>query len=432
MLFTNYNNNKKIIGLIDCNSFYVSCERLFNPKINKSPVVVLSNNDGCVISRSSEAKKIGIKMGEPYFKIKNLVIKNNIKVFSSNYALYGDISRRVMTVLGNFFPIIEYYSIDEAFVDLSGMPITNIKNFISNVKKIIYRYTGIPVSIGVGSTKTLSKVANYLAKKKLEGVVNLYEFSQEELDIILKNISTEDIWGVGRQLFKLYKSNDITNAYKLKYCNSHWVRKNTNVLGLKTVMELNGISCIDLDTSKEKKRKSCCVSRSFGKKITSFEEIKESIITHCLNAAEKIREDSQIVKSVIVFIKTNPFDKKNFLSRSKKIDLVIATDDSLILSKICLIALKKIFIKGYQYQKAGVIFQGLTDSNKCEQNFFSDQNSNKSNKLMKALDLMNLKFGRNALTLADSGVNHYWQMRRSYSSKIDTSHFDLLPTVKSG
>ena len=165
MLFTNYNGKKKIIALVDCNSFYVSCERLFNPKISQSPVVVLSNNDGCVIARSSEAKKVGIKMGEPYFKIKNIVTVNNIQVFSSNYALYGDISRRIMTVLKNTFPVIEYYSIDEAFLDLSNMPISNINNFIIDIKKTIYKNIGIPVSIGVGSNKTLSKIANHLAKK---------------------------------------------------------------------------------------------------------------------------------------------------------------------------------------------------------------------------------------------------------------------------
>ena len=432
MLFTNYNTKKKIIALVDCNSFYVSCERLFNPKISQSPVVVLSNNDGCVIARSAEAKKIGIKMGEPYFKIKNIVTVNNVQVFSSNYALYGDISRRIMTILKNLFPIIEYYSIDEAFLDLSNMSIKNMNSFIIDIKKTIYQNTGIPVSIGVGNNKTLSKIANHLAKKNTEGVADLTKLTQEEINSILKNIDIEDVWGVGRQLSNLYKKNKINNAYKLKYSSSSWIKKNTNVFGLKTVMELNGVSCIMLETSEKKKRKSCCVSKSFGNKVESFEELKEAVVTHCLNAAEKIREDDQLVKSVIVFIRTSPFDKHLFLSRSEKIDLAISTDDSMILSRACVDALKKIFVKGYRYQKAGVVFLGLVNNNEYGQNLFIDKNSQKSNSLMKAIDSMNVKFGRNSLTLADSGVGHCWKMRRDHSSKIDTSHFDFLPTVKSG
>jgi len=432
MLFTNYNTKKKIIALVDCNSFYVSCERLFNPKISQSPVVVLSNNDGCVIARSAEAKKIGIKMGEPYFKIKNIVTVNNVQVFSSNYALYGDISRRIMTILKNLFPIIEYYSIDEAFLDLSNMSIKNMNSFIIDIKKTIYQNTGIPVSIGVGNNKTLSKIANHLAKKNTEGVADLTKLTQEEINSILKNIDIEDVWGVGRQLSNLYKKNKINNAYELKYSSSSWIKKNTNVFGLKTVMELNGVSCIMLETSEKKKRKSCCVSKSFGNKVESFEELKEAVVTHCLNAAEKIRVDEQLVKSVIVFIRTSPFDKHLFLSRSEKIDLAISTDDSMILSRACVDALKKIFVKGYRYQKAGVVFLGLVNNNEYGQNLFIDKNSQKSNSLMKAIDSMNVKFGRNSLTLADSGVGHCWKMRRDHSSKIDTSHFDFLPTVKSG
>ena len=432
MLFTNYNGKKKIIALVDCNSFYVSCERLFNPKISQSPVIVLSNNDGCVIARSSEAKKVGIKMGEPYFKIKNIVTVNNVQVFSSNYALYGDISRRIMTILKNIFPVIEYYSIDEAFLDLSDMPIKNMNNFITDIKKTIYQSTGIPVSIGVGSNKTLSKIANHLAKRNLEGVIDLTKLPDEEINNVLKNIDIKDVWGVGRQLSILYKKNKINNAYELKYSSSSWIKKNTNVFGLKTVMELNGASCITLETSKQKKRKSCCVSKSFGKKVESFEKLKEAVVTHCLNAAEKIREDRQLVKSVIVFIRTSPFDKHLFLSRSEKIDLAILTDDSMILSRACIDALKKIFAKGYRYQKAGVVFLGLVNNSEYGQNLFVDKSSQKSNSLMKAIDSMNVKFGRNSLTLADSGVGHCWKMRRDHSSKIDTSHFDFLPTVKSG
>ena len=431
MLYTRC-NKKKIIALVDCNSFYVSCERLFNPKIKNLPVVVLSNNDGCVISRSTEAKQIGIKMGEPYFKVKHLVKKNNVAVFSSNYALYGDISRRVMTVLKKFSSRIEYYSIDEAFLDLTDMIIENINDYITEMKKIIYQYTGIPVSIGVASTKTLAKVANLLAKKKNNGVENLVTKSNDEIDHILQAIDIRDIWGVGSQLSKLYKKNNINNGYELKSKNTTWIRKNTNIIGLKTVAELNGISCIDFSDGENAPRKSCCVSRSFGKKVETLQELEQSITSHCLNAAEKIRQDQQLVKSVVVFIKTSPFDQNNFISLSKKVDLPIATDDSFVLLDICLKALSEIFIGGRKYQKAGVLFLGLQNKENYQANLFSIKNSEKSGKLMKILDDANLKFGRNFISVGDAGFGGSWKMRRSYSSRIDTSDFKCLPTVNSG
>ena len=431
MLYTRC-NKKKIIALVDCNSFYVSCERLFNPKIKNLPVVVLSNNDGCVISRSTEAKQIGIKMGEPYFKVKHLVKKNNVAVFSSNYALYGDISRRVMTVLKKFSSRIEYYSIDEAFLDLTDMIIENINDYITEMKKIIYQYTGIPVSIGVASTKTLAKVANLLAKKKNNGVENLVTKSNDEIDNILQAIDIRDIWGVGSQLSKLYKKNNINNGYELKSKNTTWIRKNTNIIGLKTVTELNGISCIDFSDGENAPRKSCCVSRSFGKKVETLQELEQSITSHCLNAAEKIRQDQQLVKSVVIFIKTSPFDQSNFISLSKKVDLPIATDDSFVLLDICLKALSEIFIGGRKYQKAGVLFLGLQNKENYQANLFSIKNSEKSGKLMKILDDANLKFGRNFISVGDAGFGGSWKMRRSYSSRIDTSDFKCLPTVNSG
>ena len=243
------NNNKKKIALIDCNSFYVSCERLFNPKIKNTPVVVLSNNDGCVISRSTEAKKLGIKMGEPYFKVKELVRKNNVQIFSSNYSLYGDLSRRVMKVLKGFSDKIEIYSIDEAFIDLSHIKDENIEDYGKKIRERVLKWTGIPTSVGISCTKTLSKVANHVAKKNKTGVI----FLKDNIDDVLKNFDISDIWGVGRQLSKLYIKNGINNAYKLKNISNSWVKKSTNVLGAKTVMELRGIPCINLETEETKR-----------------------------------------------------------------------------------------------------------------------------------------------------------------------------------
>ena len=425
------NTKKKIIALVDCNSFYVSCERLFNPILNRFPVVVLSNNDGCVISRSKEAKEIGIRMGEPYFKVKELVKKYNVKVFSSNYALYGDISRRVMSTLKRFSPNIEFYSIDEAFLDLTDLAIEDINQYIHELRKIILKWTGIPVSIGVASTKTLSKVANHVAKKNLLGTQHFIGENEKYIDCALKKFPVGDVWGVGRQLNKLYQKNNIKNAFDLKNCDNTWVRKNTNVFGLKTVMELRGISCIDFDLEEDRKRKNCCVSRSFGKKVKEFETLKEALISHCLNAAEKIRLDRQIVKSIVVFIKTSPFDKsQKYFSRSKTIDLPFATDNSLELSKACLNALEKIFVPGYKYQTTGVLFCGLRDKNNYKTNLFENKNIMHANSLMKAIDKTNFRFGRNVITTADTGFRNNWKMRRNHSSRIDTSSFEFLPNIK--
>ena len=424
MSYTNSSKKNKV-ALIDCNSFYVSCERLFNPKIEKKPVVVLSNNDGCVISRSTEAKQIGIKMGEPYFKVKELVKKNGVYIFSSNYALYGDISRRVMKTLKSFSDKIEIYSIDEAFVDLSHIGEKDVENYAKKIRKRILRWTGIPTSIGISNTKTLSKVANHIAKKNKTGVIYL----KENIDQKLKDFNISDIWGVGKQLSKLYIKNGIDTAYKLKNISNSWVKKSTNVLGAKTVMELRGISCIDLETQ-ETKRKSCCVSRSFGKKVESLEKLEESITTHCLNAAEKIRNDNQITRSITVFIRTSPFDKnRKYYSNSITIDLPIATDNSLELVKVSISGLKKIYKYGYFYQKAGIVLSKLKEQSEKEFNLFAPIMENKSQILMKAIDFTNAKYGRNAISIAQAGINKSWKMRREHSSKIDTASFDFLPKI---
>ncbi|MDB3858322.1 Y-family DNA polymerase [Pelagibacteraceae bacterium] len=424
MSYTNSSKKNKV-ALIDCNSFYVSCERLFNPKINKKPVVVLSNNDGCVISRSTEAKKIGIKMGEPYFKVKELVRKNNVHIFSSNYALYGDISRRVMKTLKSFSDKIEIYSIDEAFVDLSHVESKEIENYGKEIRERILKWTGIPTSVGIANTKTLSKVANHIAKKNKTGVIYL----NENIDNHLKKFHISDIWGVGKQLSKLYIKNGIDTAYKLKNISNTWVKKSTNVLGAKTVMELRGITCINLETQ-ETKRKSCCVSRSFGKKVESLEKLQESITTHCLNAAEKIRNDNQTTRAITIYIRTSPFDKnRKYYSNSITIDLPVATSNSLELVKTAINGLKKVYKYGYFYQKAGIVLSKLREASENEFNLLAPIMENKSQTLMKAIDLTNAKYGRNAVSIAQAGINNSWKMRREHSSKLDTASFDSLPKI---
>jgi len=422
-----YSKNK--IALVDCNSFYVSCERLFNSSIIKKPVVVLSSNDGCIISRSTEAKSLGIKMGEPYFKVEKIVKENDVKVFSSNYSLYGDISRRVMKTLKLFSPQIEIYSIDEAFLNLSSIKDENLLKHGNKIRKIVLKWTGIPTSIGIATTKTLSKIANHIAKNEKSGVVNL--INSQQTDEILSKIKINDVWGVGRQLTKFYIKNGISTAYQLKNMHNGWIKKNTNVLGSRTAMELKGIPCVSLEILQEK-RKNCCVSRSFGTKVKKLEELNEAITAHCLNAAEKIRSDNQTTKKITVFIRTSPFQKdKNYYANSKNIDLPMSTNDSIELVKQALIALKCIYRKGYKYQKAGIIFSGLNDVDVYKKNLFSIvRGEEKRTKLMKAIDYTNNKYGRHSLSIAQAGLKKKWNIKKQHSSKIDTASFTFLPTIK--
>ncbi len=417
----------KKIALIDCNSFYVSCETLFNPKLRNKPVVVLSNNDGCIISRSNKAKALGIKMGEPYFKEKDTIVKNDVQVFSSNYSLYGDISRRVMRTLKRFNSDIEIYSIDEAFLDLSNFSDDEIEDVGHEIRSVVLKWTGIPTSIGIAKTKTLSKVANHIAKKKQSGVVSLIGI--KNIDPILEKVEINDIWGIGRQLTKFYHQNGIYNAKQLKNKSNTWIKKSSNVLSSRTAMELRGISCIDLQTTSSK-RKSCVVSRSFGKKVENFQELKEAIAGYSLNASEKIRSESLVTKSITVFIRTSPFQNRyGFYSNSKTIDLPIATNNSIEIVKTALNALETIFKNGYRYQKAGIILSHLSEFTN-NKNLFSCEKDEKINSLMKSIDDTNYRYGRSTLSLASAGVHKKWKSKRQHYSKIDTADFYYLPTIK--
>jgi DNA polymerase V len=415
------------LALVDCNSFYVSCERLFNPRIRRKPVVVLSNNDGCIISRSNEAKALGIKMGEPYFKAKDIIVKNKVEVFSSNYSLYGDLSRRVMRTLKRFNSEIEVYSIDEAFIDLSNFPDNEVEEVGKEIRKTVLQWTGIPTSIGIAKTKTLSKIANHIAKKKQSGVTSLIGI--ENLDPILEKVEINDVWGVGKQLTKFYQKNGIYNAKQLKNKSNTWIKKYSNVLGSRTAMELRGIPCISLETT-QAKRKSCVVSRSFGKRIEKFQELKEAIANYCLNASEKIRSESLVAKAITVFVRTSPFQRKfGYYSNAKTIDFPIATNNSIETVKTAISILEKIFKNGYQYQKAGVMLTGLRNDD-GRKNLFSSEKDDKINSLMRSIDNTNYRYGRSTLSLASAGVQKKWNMRREYSSKIDTADFYCLPKIK--
>ena len=334
-----------------------------------------------------------------------------------------------MKTLKQFSPQIEIYSIDEAFLNLSSIKDENLLEYGIKIRKTILKWTGIPTSIGIATSKTLSKAANHIAKKEKSGVINF--INSKQIDKFLMEIKINDVWGVGHQLTKFYVKNGVNTAYQLKNMHNSWIRKNTNVFGSRTAMELKGISCIYLKPHQEK-RKNCCVSRSFGKKVTKLEELKESITTYCLNAAEKIRVDNQTAKKITVFIRTSPFQKdKNYYANTKDIDLPIRTNDSIELVKQALIALKYIYKKGYRYQKAGIILSGLKDANIYRENLFSIMsNERKRKRLMEAIDYLNVKYGRNSLSLAQAGLKKEYNIKRQYSSKIDTACFELLPTVR--
>ena len=415
------------LALVDCNSFYVSCERLFNPRIRRKPVVVLSNNDGCIISRSNEAKALGIKMGEPYFKAKDIIVKNKVEVFSSNYSLYGDLSRRVMRTLKRFNSEMEVYSIDEAFLDLSNFPDNEVEKIGKEIRETVLQWTGIPTSIGIAKTKTLSKIANHIAKKKISGVTSLIGI--ENIDPILEKININDVWGVGKQLTKFYQKNGIYNAKQLKNKSNTWIKKSSNVLGSRTAMELRGVPCINLETA-QNKRKSCVVSRSFGKRIERFQELKEAVANYCLNASEKIRSESLVAKAITIFVRTSPFQRNfGYYSNAKTVDFPIATNNSIEVVKTAVSILETIFKNGYQYQKAGVMLTGLCNDD-GRKNLFSSEKDEKINSLMRSMDSTNYRYGRSTLSLASAGVQKKWDMKKEYSSKIDTADFYSLPKIK--
>ncbi|PPR29151.1 MAG: DNA polymerase IV 1 [Alphaproteobacteria bacterium MarineAlpha6_Bin6] len=423
-------NKKRIFALADCNSFYASCERVFNPKLNNRPVVVLSNNDGCIVARTNEAKELGIKMGEPLFKAKKIIEKYNVKVFSSNYALYGSMSNRVMKILEQSFPNIEIYSIDEAFMEISDLKkIYDYSEYAKKIREIILKWTGIPVSIGIGETKTLAKIANQIAKDnpKINGVFDITKIKNKEK--ILKKIKVGKIWGIGNKLSKFLIKNNIYNAYEFIKQDNRWVRKNMNVLGLKTKMELNGISCYELENS-FKQRKSCCVSRSFGKRITSLKNMREAVSTYISRAAEKIRNEKLVSNNINLYIRTSPFKKvaKEYYSNSVSIPLNFPTNNTIILNKATLLGLNKIFKKGYLYQKAGVILSGLENEN-SDLNLF-EEDDKKKEFLMNAFDFINQKYGNNSVRIASEGIEKKWLMKRSKCSSNFTTNLKDLLVVK--
>ena len=417
----------KVFALIDCNAFYVSCERVFNPKLNNRPVVALSNNDGCIISRSKEAKALGIKMGVPLFKVKDIVEKEKVVVFSSNYTLYADMSRRVMNIISSSSPYTEIYSIDEAFVELSSLPI-DYESYAHQLRQTILQHTGIPVSIGIASTKTLAKVANHKAKKddSLNGVCSLVNYNN--IDQILELTEVGDVWGVGRRLSKKLINHGIHNAKLLKNCSDSWIRKIMSVNGLKTITELRGISCIPLEEY-SMTRKSCCTTRSFGKLLTNLEDIEQAVTTFARRAAERIRSESLAASCVSVFVRTNPFDKKSaYYSNGASRTLSHPTHDSITIIETSLLLTKRIFKNNYQYKKAGVLLSGLCDESEIQETLF-EKNYNQNSDLMSAVDAINYRYGRDTLQMASECKVGNWRQKRENCTRNYTTQIDRLLLV---
>lgn len=416
----------KLVALVDCNNFYVSCERLFRPELQERPVVVLSNNDGCIIARSNEAKALGIDMAVPYFKNKELLRRHKVEVFSSNYALYGDLSARVMTILQEMESKVEVYSIDEAFISLPVSAGFDEEAYAEKVQEKILKCVGISVSIGIGPTKTLAKIANRIAKKDpVHGGV--FRFSSGSRgDKLLAQTGVRDIWGIGRRSTEKLQRYGIINALQLKNADPKWLRKQLTVTGARTALELNGVSCIKLDHAPAS-RKSVLSSRSFKKPVTSLADLKEAVATYTAIASAKLRSQHLVAGAIQVFISTNRFDKRHpYYANSKTITLPEAGAHTPTFISKATKALAAIYRKDLAYQKAGVMLIDLCDENCRQQNLFAGTRSEAAN-LMTALDSINQRWGRNTLQYAAEGINKPWSMRQDFKSPAYTTSWSELP-----
>ena len=420
----------RVFALVDCNNFYVSCERVFNPKLEGRPVIVLSNNDGCAVARSEEAKAF-IPMGAPAFKYEDILKKNNITVYSSNYTLYSDMSERVMSTLSRFTPEIEIYSIDEAFLNLTGFINYNLTEYAKEIRATVKKWTGIPTSIGIGPTKTLAKIANKLAKKNrmCNGVFDIT--AHPRIDDFLQTVDVEDIWGVGRQYTKFLKRHGIHTAFDLKNAPDYWVKKNMSIVGLRTVWELRGIPCIELEEVSEP-NKQIIRSRSFGRPVESLEELKEAVSTHTTRAGEKLREQGLVASYISTFIETNRFKPEDpQYGNSSGRTLTEPTSYTPELIRYAIANLERIYKQGYRYKRAGVVLMGLVPQEQIQLNLLHPARPyNRDNALMNSVDRINSHWGSDTIRLAACGIKQAWQMRRSRLSRRFTTNWNELQNVK--
>lgn len=418
-----------MFALIDCNNFYVSCERAFDPRLEGKPVVVLSSNDGCIIARSNEAKALGLKMGEPIFKRKDLVRRHKIITLSSNFTLYGDMSNRVMTLLKNFSPDFEIYSIDEMFLNLSGFELSRLKSYGKTIRQTILQGIGLPVSVGIGPTKTLCKAANYFSKQQnnLDGVCVLHD--PTIIDFSLKCLPIEEVWGVGRKWSAKLKQMGLDTAHDLMKTDKSYIKKYFNVILTRTAMELEGIACLDLEDVSA--RQNIMVSRSFGAKISALYDLEQAVSHFTMRACEKLRSQSSVACSVVVFIRTSPFDEKNEqYSNSISLKFPKETDNSLLIVKTALSGLRKIYREDFLYKKAGVILLDTLPKEVRQNDLFISHEKMDNEPLMNVLDAVNERYGKQVLRLAICGYTPTWRSKRNNVSPSYTTKWEDILIVR--
>jgi DNA polymerase V len=406
-----------IFALVDCNNFYASCERLFQPKFNNKPLIVLSNNDGCVIARSNEAKALGIIMGVPFFKVKALCQQHRVKVFSSNYVLYGDMSQRVMSVLSRYSPDMEVYSIDEAFLQLDKLPVEDYEAYALQIRQYVFKCTGIPVSVGIGPTKTLAKLANFIAKKQTQnGVFSLVGRAAQAR--VLPTISVGEVWGVGRQSVKKLDALGIFTVQELKEASLKWIKKKFSKVMERVIVELHGQVCLALEDVAPKQN--ICCSRSFGQLIDTEQGLAQALAYFVARACYKARQQSSVAQALQIFVRTRLFNQVNSYENSITIPLVSPTNDAVTLTKLAKEGLGKIFKSGYPYAKAGVLLLDLRDERHAQSALFPEVVA-RSQQLMPLLDKVNKAMGQQSLFFLSEGIDKPFATNNDYCSQRYTT-----------
>jgi DNA polymerase V len=419
-----------MFALVDCNNFYCSCERVFQPQFNGKPVIVLSNNDGCAIARSEEAKALGIEMGTPAFIIKDLIENNDVAVFSSNYTLYGDMSQRVLDVLSRFSPKMEVYSIDECFLDFSEFDFTNLHLLADKIRKTVIRWTGIPVSIGVAPTKTLAKMANRFAKKRKKDIGFHCLSNQNLINEALAFTEVGDIWGVGPQYAKLLRGHGFKTALDLVEAPEEWIRKNMSVVGQRTLNELRGIPCIEWEDEPAPK-KGICTARSFGQLLSDKSAIREAVSNYAAMCAGKLRDQNSCARVMQVFLQTNVHrsQDKQF-HHSISIQIPVPTNSTNEIIEFAAKGFEAIFQPGYNFKKAGVMIVDLVPDQEVQSGMFDKVNRNRDNVLMKALDKVNKTFGKDIVRFAAQGYGRKWKLRQERLSPCYTTNVNHILKIK--
>lgn len=413
-------------GLADCNNFYASCERVFRPRLEGRPVVVVGNNDGCVIARSNEAKALGIPMGAPLHTIRDVLRQHAVTVFSANFALYGDLSQRVMQVLGTFAPTLETYSIDEAFLDLGAVPPADRARFAGHLRATVRRQTGIPVSIGIAPTKTLAKLANDRAKHLPAGVLDLPD-AAAAVDL-LRATDVADVWGIGPRRAATLRRHGIQTADDLRQADLGWVRQSLSVVVARTVLELRGISCLPLEEVYAPKQE-ICTSRAFGQPVRHLAEAQAAASAYATRAAEKLRRQHSVAGLVTVFLHTNPFRERDPQWSAHCAMPIVPTDDTLAIVAAARSGIARCFRDGYAYHKCGVVLSHITPDAVTQATLFPDLAPPQRQELMTVVDAINHKWGRDTIRPAASGFRRPWAMKQAHRSPRYTTRWDELPGI---